>query len=111
VAAGSRAANLKTIIGTSAHNDLDVSSYLKDMLDQILAGSTDWESLRADRWKEKHPEAVRTYRVEERRESVGRRRAHRHFRIVGTAKHYGLGVRSCRDGCCAEYLSQSPNTD
>ncbi len=79
VAAGYRAANLMTIISTAARNDLDVWSYLKDVLDQILAGCTDWESLRADRWKQQHPEAVRTYRVEERRDAVDRRRA-RHAR-------------------------------
>jgi transposase len=77
VDAGYRAANLMTIISTAARNDLDVWSYLKDVLDQILAGCTDWESLRADRWKEQHPEAVRTYRVEERRDAVDRRRARR----------------------------------
>jgi transposase len=54
VAAGSRAANLMTIVSTAARNDLDVWTYLKDVLDQILAGSTDWASLRADRWKEQH---------------------------------------------------------
>jgi hypothetical protein len=77
VAAGSRAANLMTIVSTAARNDLDVWSYLKDVLDRILAGCTDWESLRADRWKEQHPEAVRTYRVEERRDAVDRRRVRR----------------------------------
>ena len=77
VAAGCRAANLMTIVSTAARNDLDVWSYLKDVLDQILAGCTDWESLRADRWKQQHPEAVRTYRVEERRDAVDRRRARR----------------------------------
>ena len=68
-----------TIISTAARNDLDVWSYLKGVLDQILAGSTDWESLRADRWKQQHPEAVRTYRIEERRDAVDPRRA-RHAR-------------------------------
>ena len=77
VAAGSRAANLMTIVSTAARNDLDVWSYLKDVLDQILAGCTDWESLRADRWKEQHPKAIRTYRVEERRDAVDRRRVRR----------------------------------
>jgi transposase len=70
LAAGYRAANLMTIISTAARNDLDVWSYLKDVLDQILAGCTDWESLRADCWKAQHPEAVRTYRVEERRDAT-----------------------------------------
>jgi transposase len=77
VAAGCRAAHLMTIISTAARNDLDVWSYLKDVLDQILAGCTNWESLRADRWKQQHPEAVRTYRVEERRDAVDRHRARR----------------------------------
>jgi transposase len=77
VAAGYRAAHLMTIISTAARNELDVWSYLKDVLDQILAGCTDWESLRADRWKQQHPEAVRTYRVEERRDAVDRHRARR----------------------------------
>jgi transposase len=87
VAAGYRAANLMTIISTAARNDLDVWSYLKDVLDQILAGSTDWESLRADRWKEQHPETVRSYRVEERRDAVDRRRARRaHRRFPETNK-------------------------
>jgi transposase len=88
VAAGYRAANLMTIVSTAARNDLDVWSYLKDVLDQILAGSTDWESLRADRWKQQHPEAVRTYRVEERRDAVDRRRARRARRrmLAGSKK-------------------------
>jgi transposase len=87
VAAGYRAANLMTIISTAARNDLDVWSYLKDVLDQILAGCTDWESLRADHWKEQHPEGVRTYRVEERRDAIDRRRARRaHRRLLAANK-------------------------
>lgn len=77
VAAGYRAANLMTIISTAARNDLDVWVYLKDVLDKILAGSTDWESLRADRWKETHSAAVRTHREEERRDAVDRRQTRR----------------------------------
>jgi hypothetical protein len=67
-----------TIVSTAARNDLDVHVYLKDVLDQILQGNTDWASMRADRWKEQHPEAIRTYRVEERRDAIDaidRRRA------------------------------------
>ena len=87
VAAGSRAANVMTIGSTAARNDLDVWSYLQDVLDQILAGCTDWESLRADRWKEQHPEAVRTYRVEERRDAVDRRRVRRARRRLLSANN------------------------
>lgn len=77
VAAGERSANLMTIVSTAVRNDLDVSVYLKDVLDKILAGCTDWESLRADRWKESHPQAIRTYRVEERRDAIDRKRTRR----------------------------------
>jgi transposase len=77
LAAGVRAANLITIISTAARNDLDVWCYLKDVLDRILDGYTDWESLRADRWREQHPDAVRTYRNDERRDAIDRRRTRR----------------------------------
>ncbi len=86
IAAGVRAANLMTIVSTAARNDLDVWTYLKDVLDQILAGCTDWESLRADRWKEQHPQAVRTYRVDKPRDAVDRRRARRRLRAANRNK-------------------------
>lgn len=78
--AGTRAATLLTLISTALRNDLDVWAYLKDVLDKLLAGSTDYESLRADLWKQSHPESVRTYRSEERRDTANRTkltRAHR----------------------------------
>lgn len=80
VEAGARAATLLTIVSTAVRNDLDVWAYVKDVLDQLLAGSTDYESLRADVWKQSHPEAVRQYRADERRDQADRqrfRRAHR----------------------------------
>lgn len=87
VAAGFRAANLMTIISTAARNDLDVWSYLKDVLDRILAGCTDWESLRADVWKSQHPEAVRDYRDDERRDAIDRRRVrHAHRRLPASTQ-------------------------
>ena len=85
VSAGSRAANLMTIVSTAARNDLDVWAYLKDVLDRILTGCTDWESLRADRWKEQHPQAVRDYRADERRDAVDRRRVRRAHRRLHAA--------------------------
>ncbi|HJT31575.1 MAG TPA: IS66 family transposase [Pirellulales bacterium] len=73
LAAGNRAATLLTIISTAVRNDLDVWAYLKDVLDQLLAGSTDYHSLRADVWKQSHPQSVRTYRADERRDAADRR--------------------------------------
>jgi transposase len=80
VAAGERAADFLTLVSSAVRNDLDVWAYIKDVLDQLLAGSTDYEPLRPDIWKAAHPEAVRQYRAQERRDRAdrkGRRRAHR----------------------------------
>jgi hypothetical protein len=77
VEAGNRAATLLTIVSTAVRNDLDVWAYLKDVLDQLLAGSTDYASLQADVWKQAHPEAVRSYRADERRDAADRRRLRR----------------------------------
>ncbi len=77
VEAGNRAATLLTIISTAVRNDLDVHAYVKDVLDQLLAGSTDYHSLRADVWKQSHPESVRNYRADERRDAADRRQYRR----------------------------------
>ena len=77
VEAGNRAATLLTIVSTAVRNDLDVWAYVKDVLDQLLAGSIDYHSLRADVWKQSHPEFVRTYRADERRDAADRRHYHR----------------------------------
>jgi transposase len=77
VEAGARAATLLTIVSTAVRNDLDVWAYMKDVLDRLLAGSTDYESLRADVWKHSHPEAVRQYRADERRDQADRQRFRR----------------------------------
>lgn len=77
VEAGNRAAILHTIISTALRNDLDVWAYIKDVLDRLLAGSTDYASLRADVWKDSHPEHIRTYRADERRDAADRQRFRR----------------------------------
>jgi len=75
--AGRRAATLLTLVSSALRNDLDVWAYLKDVLDQLLAGSTDYESLRPDVWKISRPAAVRTYRADERRDAADLRRLRR----------------------------------
>jgi hypothetical protein len=77
LAAGSRAAILMTLVSTAHRNDLDVWAYLKDVLDQLLAGSTDYHALRADVWKQAHPECIRTYRERERRDRADAKRFRR----------------------------------
>jgi hypothetical protein len=82
VEAGNRAATLLTLISTAVRNDLDVRAYLEDVLNQLLAGGTDYASLCADVWKQSHPEHIRVYRQDERREASDRRRYHRAQRRV-----------------------------
>lgn len=80
VAAGQRAADFLTLVSSALRNDLDVWAYIKDLLDQLLAGVTDYAALRPDTWRQLHPEAIRQYRVAERRDRADRkqlRRAHR----------------------------------
>lgn len=77
VAAGERAANLLTIVATALRNELDVSAYLYDVLRRALAGETDWADLAPHAWKVEHPEAVRAYRQEERRQAADRKRTRR----------------------------------
>lgn len=77
VAAGERAADFLTLVSSAVRNDLDVWAYLKDVLGRLLAGDTDHASLRPDVWRRAHPEAIRTYRVTERRDRADRKQYHR----------------------------------
>ena len=74
LAAGERAANLLTIIGSALRNDLDVHAYLDAVLRRVLAGETDWAALASHAWKADHPDSIRTYRQEERRQAADRKR-------------------------------------
>jgi len=73
VEAGERSAMMMTLVSSAKRHDLDVGLYIKDVLDQLLAGCTDYANLLPDRWKERHPEAIRQYRQEERRDKAERK--------------------------------------
>ncbi len=77
VAAGERAADFLTLVSSALRNDLDVWAYLKDVLDRLLAGETDYAALRPDTWRREHPEAIREYRVAERRDRADRKQHRR----------------------------------
>jgi hypothetical protein len=77
LAAGERAANLMTIIATAVRNDLDVGAYLLDVLKRTLGGETDWAALSPHAWKAEHPESIREYRQDERRQAADRKRHRR----------------------------------
>jgi hypothetical protein len=47
-------------------NDLDVATYVEDILNELLSGNRDYESLRPDAWALTHPKAIRAHRQKER---------------------------------------------
>jgi transposase len=82
VAAGERAADFMTLVSSAVRNDLDVWAYLKDVLDRLLCGDTDYASLRPDVWGISHPESIRVYRTAERRDRADRKQLRRSQRRV-----------------------------
>ena len=68
--AGVRNANMITLVARAHRNDLDVTKYLESVITHILRGTARVEVLLSDVWKTHHPEAVRTYREEERAEKA-----------------------------------------
>lgn len=82
VEAGERAARLMTLVSSAKRHQLDVWMYLKDILDRLLAGETDYAKFTPDAWKAAHPEAVRTYREEESRYKADRKKVSRAKRII-----------------------------
>ncbi len=82
VESGERAARLMSLVSSANRHQLDVWRYLKDVLDRLLAGETDYSKLLPDVWKQKHPDAVRTYREEESRYKSDRKKLTRARRII-----------------------------
>ena len=68
--------------GSAKRHHLDVWMYLRDVLDRMLSGETDYSRLVPDVWKADHPEAVREYRVAESRQKEDRKQITRARRIV-----------------------------
>jgi transposase len=77
VPAGNRAADFLTLVSSAVRNDLDVWAYLKDVLDRLLAGDTNYAALRPEAWRQAHPEAIREYRAVERRDRADRKQLRR----------------------------------
>lgn len=68
--AGIRNANLMTLVASAHRQDLDVYEYLRDVITHLNRGTARPADLLPDVWKLSHPEAVRQYRVEERRDKA-----------------------------------------
>jgi len=80
VAAGERAADFLTIVSSAVRNHLDVWAYVKELLDRLLAGDRDYAALRPDCWAASHPQQIRAYRIEERRDRADAKQARREHR-------------------------------
>ena len=80
VAGGERAAGFLTLVSSALRNDLDIWRYVKDVLDQLLSGVTDYEPLLPWNWAATHPDAIREYRVQERKDRTDRKRQKREGR-------------------------------
>ncbi len=80
VAAGERTADFLSIVSSAVRNDLDVWAYVKEVLDRLLAGDRDFAALRPDRWAAEHPQHIRDYRAEERRDRADARQMRRTLR-------------------------------
>ncbi len=77
VPAGHRAASLMTLVSSALRNHLDVWAYVKGVIDALLTGETNYQALRPDAWAASHPDQIRHYRIEERRDRADRKQRHR----------------------------------
>ena len=68
--AGVRNASLMSLVASALRQDLDVEMYLESVITHMLRGTAKIEELLPDRWKAAHPEAVRQYREQERRDKA-----------------------------------------
>jgi hypothetical protein len=59
-----------------------VWAYLRDVLEQLARGVEELDLLLPDRWKTSYPEAVRTYRQDEREAKATAKRERRRRRRV-----------------------------
>ena len=93
VAGGERTAGFMTLVSSAHRNDLDVWTYVNDVLTRILAGQTDYAPLLPWNWAAEHPEAIRTYRQEERRTRDVRKEDKRDRRRANKARQAKLKKR------------------
>lgn len=82
VAGGERNAAFLTFASSAHRNDLDVHAYIRDILQRLLDGETDYEPMLPWNWAATHPESVRVFRQEERRVRDTRKQTERAKRRV-----------------------------
>lgn len=77
---GEVAAAMYSLVSSAARHHLDVWAYVDGCLRQLAGGSTDYDSLLPDVWRQSHPESIRAYRdaeKESRRLTTQQRRVRR----------------------------------
>ena len=62
---GEVAASMYSLVSSAARHNLDIWAYVNDCLRKLAGGTTDLEGLLPDVWRTSHPEAIRTYRDDE----------------------------------------------
>jgi transposase len=77
VPGGERIAGFLTLASSAHRNDLDVRVYLRDILQRLLDGETNYESMLPWNWAAAHPEHLRAYRCDERRDRDERKQTER----------------------------------
>jgi transposase len=68
--AGMRNANLMSLVASAHRHDLDVYEYLRDVIQHLNRGTAKPCNLLPNTWKASHPQFVRVYREEERRDKA-----------------------------------------
>lgn len=94
VAGGERIAAFLTLASTAHRNDLDVRVYIRDVLQRLLDGETDYEPMLPWNWAAAHPEAIRVFRKEERRDRDDRKQTERAKRRARRRLIEGAGESS-----------------
>lgn len=82
IAGGERNAGFLTLVSSAHRNDLDVYAYVNDILKRLLAGETDYEPMLPWNWAAAHPNSIRQFRQQERRERDVRKQTERAKRRV-----------------------------
>jgi len=70
VRAGERNANLMRLVASAQRQHLDLSAYLESVTTHVVRGTAKPAELLPEVWKQHHPESVREYREQERREKA-----------------------------------------
>ena len=70
VRAGERNANLMTLVASAQRQHLDLPAYLESVTTHMLRGTAKPEELLPEVWKQHHPESVRVFREQERRDKA-----------------------------------------